>query len=128
SIAWPRIVPNGTGAVEERGLAFYDRLVDGLLERGIRPVPTLYHWDLPQAQEDLGGWRVRDTADAFADYVTVVAERLGDRVRDWSTLNEMSVQTLYGYALADHAPGLGLGFGAIPVAHHQMLAHGLAVQ
>jgi beta-glucosidase len=128
SIAWPRIVPDGTGAVEPRGLAFYDRLVDGLLERGIRPVPTLYHWDLPQALEDRGGWMVRDTAEALADYVAVVVDRLGDRVRDWITLNEMSVQTLYGYALADHAPGRGLGFGALPAAHHQLLAHGLAVQ
>ncbi len=127
SIAWPRIVPNGTGAVNEQGLAFYDRLVDGLLERGIRPVPTLYHWDLPQALEDRDGWMVRDTAEALADYVEVVAARLGDRVRDWITLNEMSVHTLYGYALADHAPGRGLGFEALPAAHHQLLAHGLAV-
>ena len=128
SIAWPRIIPAGTGAVEPRGLAFYDRLVDALLERGIRPVPTLYHWDLPQALEDRGGWLVRDTAEALADYAAVVVERLGDRVRDWITLNEMSVQTLYGYALTDHAPGRGLGFGALPAAHHQLLAHGLAVQ
>lgn len=128
SIAWPRVVPAGTGAVNDKGLAFYDRLVDGLLERGIRPVPTLYHWDLPQALEDRGGWLVRDTAEALADYASVVVERLGDRVRDWITLNEMSVQTLYGYALTDHAPGLGLGFGALPAAHHQLLAHGLAVQ
>ena len=127
SIAWPRIVPEGTGAVNERGLAFYDRLVDGLLARGIRPVPTLYHWDLPQALEDRGGWMSRDTAEALADYATVVAERLGDRVHDWITLNEMSVHTLYGYALTDHAPGRGLGLGALPAAHHQLLAHGLAV-
>ena len=127
SIAWPRIVPAGTGAVNEAGLAFYDRLVDGLLERGIRPVPTLYHWDLPQALEDRGGWMSRDTAYALADYAGVVADRLGDRVRDWITLNEMSVHTLYGYALTDHAPARGLGFGALPAAHHQLLAHGLAV-
>ena len=127
SIAWSRIIPAGTGAVEPRGLAFYDELVDGLLERGIRPVPTLYHWDLPQALEDRGGWQNRDTAEALGDYTAIVAEALGDRVRDWITLNEMSVQTLYGYALTDHAPGLGLGFGAIPVAHHQLLAHGHAV-
>ncbi len=127
SIAWPRIVPTGTGAVNEAGLAFYDRLVDGLLERGIRPVPTLYHWDLPQALEDRGGWMSRDTAYALADYAGVVAERLGDRVRDWITLNEMSVQTLYGYGLTDHAPARGLGFGALPAAHHQLLAHGLTV-
>ncbi len=127
SIAWPRIVPAGTGAVNEKGLAFYDRLVDGLLARGIRPVPTLYHWDLPQALEDRGGWMARETAEALGDYVAVVAARLGDRVHDWITLNEMSVQTLYGYALTEHAPGRGLGFGALPAAHHQLLAHGHAV-
>ncbi|AYF97492.1 GH1 family beta-glucosidase [Protaetiibacter intestinalis] len=127
SISWSRILPEGTGAVNEAGLAFYERLVDGLLARGIRPVPTLYHWDLPQTIEERGGWMVRDTAEALADYVSVVAGRLGDRVRDWITLNEMSVQVLYGYALDSHAPGRGLGFGALPAAHHQLLAHGLAV-
>ena len=128
SIAWPRIVPAGTGEVNAKGLDFYDRLVDALLARGVRPVPTLFHWDLPQPLQDEGGWMSRSTADAFADYVDVVVARLGDRVADWFTLNEMSVHTLYGYGLTDHAPGLGLGLGALPAAHHQLLGHGLAVQ
>lgn len=128
SLSWPRIVPAGTGRVEPRGLDFYDSLVDALLASGVRPVPTLYHWDLPQALEDRGGWMSRDTALAFADYSAVVAARLGDRVGQWITLNEMNVHTLYGYALADHAPGRGLGMAALPSAHHQLLGHGLAVQ
>ncbi|GAA1695157.1 GH1 family beta-glucosidase [Microbacterium sediminicola] len=128
SIAWPRIIPGGSGEVNARGLDFYDRLVDGLLARGIRPVPTLYHWDLPQPLEDAGGWMSRETAYAFADYAAATAARLADRVADWSTLNEMSVHTLYGYALTDHAPARGLGLGALPAAHHQLLGHGLAVQ
>jgi len=128
SIAWPRIVPGGTGAPNAKGLDFYDRLVDVLLARGVRPVPTLFHWDLPQPLQDEGGWMSRSTAHAFADYVDVVVARLGDRVADWFTLNEMSVHTLYGHGLTDHAPGLGLGLGALPAAHHQLLGHGLAVQ
>jgi beta-glucosidase len=128
SIAWPRIMPAGTGAINPAGLDFYDRLVDGLLARGVRPVPTLYHWDLPQPLEDRGGWLVRDTASAFADYAAVVAARLSDRVQDWATLNEMNVHALYGYALTDHAPARGLGLAALPAAHYQLLGHGLAVQ
>jgi beta-glucosidase len=128
SISWPRIIPGGTGAVEPRGLAFYDRLVDSLLEAGVRPVPTLYHWDLPQAQQDRGGWMTRDTAYAFADYAAAIAHHLGDRVSHWITLNEMNVHTLYGHALTDHAPALGLGLAALPAAHHQLLAHGLGVR
>jgi beta-glucosidase len=128
SIAWPRVVPGGTGPVNVPGLDFYDRLVDRLLAAGVRPVPTLYHWDLPQALEDDGGWMARSTAEHFAGYAAVVAARLADRVQDWITLNEMNVHTLYGYALTDHAPGLGLGLGALPAAHHQLLGHGLAVQ
>ncbi|WP_328464570.1 GH1 family beta-glucosidase [Actinoplanes sp. NBC_00393] len=108
--------------------AFYDRLVDAILEAGVRPVPTLYHWDLPQDLEDAGGWMNRDTAYRLADYAGTLVSRLGDRVRDWITMNEMSVHTLYGYALTDHAPGRGLGLAALPAAHHQLLAHGLAVQ
>ncbi|MEU4419573.1 GH1 family beta-glucosidase [Actinoplanes sp. NPDC024001] len=119
SFSWPR-VQSGTG--------FYDRLVDTILAAGVRPVPTIYHWDLPQELEDAGGWMNRDTAQRLADYTAMLVERLGDRVRDWITLNEMSVHTLYGYALTDHAPGRGLGLGALPAAHHQLLAHGLAVQ
>ncbi|GAB7043482.1 MULTISPECIES: GH1 family beta-glucosidase [Catenuloplanes] len=128
SFSWPRVLPTGTGPVNKPGLDFYDRLVDELLSHGVRPVPTIYHWDLPQALEDAGGWLSRDTAYALADFAAVLADRLGDRVHDWITLNEMSVQTLYGYALTSHAPGRGLGFDALPVAHHQLLAHGLAVR
>ncbi|MFB7471284.1 GH1 family beta-glucosidase [Kitasatospora sp. NPDC056184] len=126
SMAWPRVLPAGAGAVNSAGLAFYDRLVDALLEAGITPLPTLFHWDLPQALEDSGGWLDRDTAYRFADYTTVVADRLGDRVPAWITLNEPFVHTVYGYAMGIHAPGRTLMFEALPAAHHQLLAHGLA--
>ncbi|GAA2694379.1 GH1 family beta-glucosidase [Actinoplanes palleronii] len=119
SISWTRALADPD---------FYDRLVDELLTAGVRPVPTLYHWDLPQELEDRGGWLNRDTAHRLADYASAVALRLGDRVRDWITMNEMNVHTLYGYALTDHAPARGLGLAALPAAHHQLLAHGLAVQ
>ncbi len=111
-----------------QGLDFYDRLVDALLEKGIAPVPTLFHWDLPQALEDEGGWLTRETALRFADYTTHVAGRLGDRVRRWITLNEPFVHMAEGYALGTHAPGRTLLLDALPVAHHQLLGHGLAVQ
>src|SRR3954452_6445190 len=88
SLAWPRVQPDGSGAVESRGLDYYERLVDGLLARGVRPLPTLYHWDLPQPLEDAGGWPARDTAYRFAEYAEIVAKRLGDRVDTWATLNE----------------------------------------
>lgn len=128
SIAWPRVVPTGTGEVNPAGLDFYDRLVDELLAAGIRPVPTLYHWDLPLVLQEQGGWLERATAYAYADYAQHLVDRLGDRVHDWITMNEISVHTLYGYGLTDHAPALGLGLGAVPAAHHQLLAHGLGVQ
>ncbi|WP_174186938.1 GH1 family beta-glucosidase [Nocardia barduliensis] len=128
SIAWPRVVPDGRGAINHPGLDFYERLVDALLEAGIRPVPTLYHWDLPQPLQEAGGWLRRGTAEAFADYTDIVVRRLGDRVTDWLTLNEMNVHTLYGHVLTDHAPALGLGLEAFPAAHNQLLAHGLAVR
>ena len=128
SIAWPRIVPDGDGEINTAGLDFYDRLVDALLEKGVRPVPTLYHWDLPLTLQHQGGWMTRNTAHAFARYTEKVAERLSDRVTTWLTLNEMSVHTLYGHALTEHAPGLGLVLDALPAAHHQLLGHGLAVQ
>lgn len=127
SVAWPRIQPEGTGPANPAGLAFYDRLVDGLLAAGIAPVATLYHWDTPQALEDNGGWLARDTAARFADYAAIVAERLADRVRMWIPLNEPMVETLYGYATGEYAPGQALLFDALPAAHHQNLAHGLAV-
>lgn len=128
SIAWPRIVPDGSGPVEPRGLAFYDRLVDGLLEAGIEPWPTLFHWDLPQALEDRGGWPVRETAERFADFVEVVAESLGDRVNHWITLNEPWCAAFLGYGSGVHAPGRTDPAAAVAASHHLHLAHGLAVE
>ncbi|MFA9430900.1 GH1 family beta-glucosidase [Egicoccus sp. AB-alg2] len=125
SIAWPRVLPDGR-EVEARGLAFYDRLVDGLLARGIRPLATLYHWDLPQVLEDAGGWERREVVDAFARYARVVAEHLGDRVRDWSTLNEPWCSAFLGYDLGVHAPGVRDPRRAVAAAHHLLLAHGRA--
>jgi beta-glucosidase len=127
SIAWPRILPTGAGHVEPRGLAYYDRLVDRLLERGISPMGTLYHWDLPQALEDTGGWLVRDTAERFADYAMVVHDHLGDRVGLWATLNEPWCAAYLGYGSGRHAPGRREGGDAHRAAHHLMLGHGLAV-
>ena len=127
SLSWPRILPQGTGAVNERGLDFYDRLVDTLLAKGIQPLATLYHWDLPIALQDRGGWLVRDTAYAFADYAEVVARRLGDRVQWWITLNEPWCIAYLGYALGIHAPGLQDKQLAVGAGHHVLLAHGLAV-
>ncbi|HEV2781101.1 MAG TPA: GH1 family beta-glucosidase [Actinophytocola sp.] len=127
SVAWPRIVPTGSGPVNPAGLDFYDRLVDELCAAGIAPAATLYHWDTPQPLEDAGGWLNRDTAFRFAEYATAVGERLADRVRMWMPLNEPMVVTLFGYGVGGHAPGKRLLFGALPVAHHQLLAHGLAV-
>ncbi|MFC1442184.1 GH1 family beta-glucosidase [Streptacidiphilus sp. N1-10] len=126
SVSWPRILPTGSGAVNQAGLDFYDRLVDELLAAGIAPTPTLFHWDLPQALEQQNGWLNRDTAYRFAEYAAVVAERLADRVRRWITLNEPFVHMVYGYAFGIHAPGRALMLDALPVAHHQLLGHGLA--
>lgn len=117
SVSWPRVN-------SPKGLDFYDRLVDELCAAGVRPVPTLFHWDLPLTLD----WLERDTAARFAEYVSVVAERLGDRVRKWITLNEPAEHTLLGHALGTHAPGRRLLFDALPVAHHQLLGHGLAVR
>ncbi len=121
SVSWPRVRT-------EKGLDFYDRLVDELVAAGVRPVPTLFHWDLPAALEAKGGWLERDTASRFAEYVSAVADRLGDRVDRWITLNEPAEHTLFGHAIGAHAPGKQLMFDALPAAHHQLLAHGLAVQ
>jgi beta-glucosidase len=126
SIAWPRIIPQGRGQVNPAGLDFYDRLVDGLLDAGIRPFVTLYHWDLPQALEDAGGWPARDTASAFADYADVVVRRLGDRVKHWITLNEPWCSAFLGYWTGDHAPGIREG-PVLAAAHHLLLGHGLAL-
>jgi beta-glucosidase len=127
SVAWPRILPSGTGAINEAGLAFYERLVDALLTAGITPWVTLYHWDLPQALEDLGGWPNRLTADAFAEYTDVVTRRLGDRVRHWITLNEPWCSAFLGYFTGDHAPGRTDLQDALAAAHTLLLAHGRAV-
>lgn len=126
SIAWPRIQPTGAGPANEKGLDFYDRLVDGLLEAGIKPMATLFHWDLPQALEDDGGWLNRATIERFADYAAIVGERLGDRVADWVPVNEPNVVTLMGHAVGMHAPGKALMFDALPVGHHLLVAHGRA--
>jgi beta-glucosidase len=127
SIAWPRVIPDGDGAVNRPGLDFYDRLVDGLLERGVTPIPTLYHWDLPQALEARGGWTVRSTADAFAAYTQAVAGRLGDRIGMWITLNEPWVSAFIGHATGEHAPGRRDLREALRAGHHLLLAHARAV-
>ena len=122
SISWPRVrLPDG-------GLDFYDRLVDELCAAGVRPVPTLFHWDLPVALQEAGGWLDRDTAERFAEYVSVVADRLGDRVRSGSPSTSPPSTPCSGHALGAHAPGKQLMFDALPAAHHQLLGHGLAVR
>ena len=128
SVAWPRVAPEGTGRINQAGLDFYDRLVDGLLEVGIEPFVTLYHWDLPQCVEERGGWRSRDTAKAFADYAAAVEDRLGDRVNHWMTLNEPWVVAHLGHRIGHHAPGLVNSGQELDVIHHQLLGHGLATQ
>ncbi len=127
SVAWPRIQPTGSGKVNAAGLDHYERFVDALVERGITPAVTLYHWDLPQALEDQGGWLNRDTAYRFAEYAAIVADRLADRVGLWITHNEPFVHMSFGYAVGTHAPGRALLADAFPVAHHLLLSHGLAV-
>ena len=127
SVSWPRVQPDGSGRPEPRGLAFYDRLVDGLLERGIAPWATLYHWDLPQQLEDDGGWTTRDTAFRFADYAAIVHEHLGDRLASVTTLNEPWCSAFLGYAGGQHAPGRQDDLAAVTATHHLMLGHGLAM-
>ncbi len=128
SIAWPRVFPSGRGAVNPAGLAFYDRLVDGLLEAGIDPMVTLYHWDLPQALQDDGGWGSPDIAERFADYAATVFGKLGDRVQRWITFNEPWVFHWVGSVLGIHAPGNHDMAAALLGGHHTLRAHGLAVQ
>ncbi|WP_030153928.1 GH1 family beta-glucosidase [Streptomyces sp. NRRL S-244] len=125
SVAWSRVRPTGRGPAARRGLDFYRRLVDALLAAGIRPVATLYHWDLPQELEDLGGWPVRETAERFAEYAGLVAGALGDRVADWTTFNEPWCAAFLGYASGVHAPGRTEPEAALRAAHHLNLAHGL---
>lgn len=126
SLAWPRIQPGGSGAFNPRGIAFYSRLVDALLEAGVQPVTTLYHWDLPQELEDAGGWANRETALRFADYAEYVAGKLGDRISVWTTLNEPWCSAFLGYGAGVHAPGRADGEDALKAAHHLNLGHGLA--
>lgn len=130
SISWPRVIPNGTGAVNEKGLAFYDRLTDELLANNIEPYVTLFHWDLPQALEDsVGGWQSRETAKAFADYATVIAKRLSDRVKNFFTMNEFSCFIDEGYGSGTKAPGKKVSRAVLnQTRHNAVLGHGLAVQ
>ncbi len=127
SVAWPRLLPRGRGAINQAGLDFYDRLIDRLLEAGIEPWLTLYHWDLPQALDDLGGWTSRDAAGWFADYACLAARRYGDRVKRWITFNEFSVFTLFGYAINWAAPGVTDRVSHLRAIHHVNLAHGAGV-
>ncbi|MGE9696221.1 MULTISPECIES: GH1 family beta-glucosidase [unclassified Streptomyces] len=128
SLSWSRVQPTGRGPAVERGLDFYRRLVDSLLEAGITPVATLYHWDLPQELEDAGGWPLRDTAERFADYAALVAGALGDRVPMWTTLNEPWCSAFLGYGSGVHAPGRTEPAATLRAAHHLNLAHGKGVQ
>ena len=127
SVAWPRLLPEGRGSANEAGLAFYDRLIDALLKARIEPWLCLYHWDLPQALDDLGGWTVRDAAGWFADYAMLVASRYGDRVKRFATFNEPSVFTLFGYGFGDSAPGISGPIMLRRAIHNVNLAHGAAV-
>ena len=127
SVAWPRIMPEGRGAINKAGLAFYDRLIDGILAAGIEPWLCLYHWDLPQALQDHGGWTNRDCAQWFADYTDVVAQHYGDRVKRFATVNEPSVFTLFGFALGGQAPGIVDRAMLLRAIHHVNLGHGAAI-
>jgi beta-glucosidase len=128
SVAWPRIRPDGTGPVNTRGLDFYDRLTDELLGKGIEPLITLYHWDLPQTLQDRGGWASRETALAFAEYAQVMYAKLGDRVSTWTTLNEPWCSAYLGYGSGRHAPGITDPVATFRAVHHLLLGHGLAVE
>lgn len=128
SVSWSRVQPTGRGPAVERGLDFYRALTDELLEHGIQPVVTLYHWDLPQDLEDAGGWPARDTADRFGEYARIVADALGDRVQMWTTLNEPWCSAFLGYGSGVHAPGRTDPVAALRAAHHLNLAHGRAAE
>ena len=127
SIAWPRVIPEGTGKVNAAGLDFYDRLVDKLLSRNILPMACLYHWDLPQALQDRGGWHNRDIAGWFTDYAMATVAKLGDRVKPWAMLNEPSVHAIFGHGFGNHAPGLTGWPSYVAAQHHQNLAQGTAI-
>lgn len=128
SVAWSRILPEGRGKVNPAGLDFYSRLVDALLDRGIEPFVTLYHWDLPQSLQDRGGWAQRDTVHYFSEFAHLVGSRLGDRVTHWITHNEPFVAAFAGHFTGEHAPGLRDPVIAFQVLHHLLLSHGLAVE
>jgi beta-glucosidase len=128
SISWPRIQPDGTGPANPAGLDFYDRLTDELLGKGIEPVVTLYHWDLPQTLQDRGGWTSRETAEALAAYAEIVYTRLGDRVHTWTTLNEPWCSAYLGYGSGRHAPGVSDPAAVFQAVHHLLLGHGLAAR
>lgn len=128
SISWPRILPQGKGKVNKAGIEFYDRLVDRLMDAGVAPFVTLYHWDLPQALQDMGGWANRDVAYYFRDYAAIVADALGDRVRHWITHNEPWVTAVLGYMTGVHAPGIADSRQAVLAAHHLLLSHGETVR
>jgi beta-glucosidase len=127
STSWPRILPGGRGTINSAGLDFYSKLVDGLLEAGIQPFVTLYHWDMPQALQDEGGWTVRSTAEAFVEYADALSAKLGDRVKHWITHNEPWCASFLSYQHGEHAPGWRDGRAAILAAHHLLLSHGWAV-
>jgi len=128
SFAWPRVIPEGTGAANEKGLAFYDRLIDGCLERGLQPFATLYHWDLPSKLQEYGGWTHRDTVLAFADYAKLITERFGDRLASITTFNEPWCSSILSYLYGVHAPGKTDIALALKSLHYQHLGHGLAVE
>ena len=128
SISWPRVFPDGSGWQNPKGFDYYHRLIDELLSFGIKPVATLYHWDLPQALQDNGGWVSRETAEHFADYALTCFNELGDKVQMWVTLNEPACSAFLGYESGDHAPGLKSRTDAFKAAHHLNLGHGLAVK
>lgn len=128
SISWSRVLPNGTGEANQAGLDFYDRLVEGLVSRGIKPVATLYHWDLPQVLEDRGGWPSRDVTQAYAEYAELMGRTLGDRVYQWTTMNEPWCIAYLGHAYGVHAPGKVDKLAALRTVHHINLAHGLGLQ
>ena len=127
SISWPRVLPTGRGKVNQKGLDFYSKLVDGLLSAGIDPFVTLEHWDLPQALEDKGGWTARSTTEAFVEYTDVISRALGDRVHSWITHNEPAVVAWLGYETGVHAPGVKDLPASLRAAHHLLLSHGMAV-
>jgi beta-glucosidase len=128
SVAWPRVQPTGSGTPNREGLEFYRRLVDGLRQRDIVPMLTLYHWDLPQALEDRGGWTSRETSERFAEYAGIVYEALSEEVGHWITLNEPWVAAWMGYGLGVHAPGRSDSAAALAATHHLLLGHGLAME